>query len=85
MNIVSILLNKFIGFIILLYTFLLISFARHKKYIICVISFGMFPDVLPAFICASAIGNLSSICLGVNIFSPSPYFALCLSSDTIEE
>ena len=26
-------------------------------------------DVLPAFTCASATGNLQSICLGVNILS----------------
>ena len=26
-------------------------------------------DVLPAFTCASAIGNLWSVCLGVNTFS----------------
>ena len=29
----------FIGFIILLYTFLVISFAQYKEYIICLISF----------------------------------------------
>ena len=43
---------------ILLYTFLLISFARYKEYIIYLISFGKFTDVVPAFTCASAIGNL---------------------------
>ena len=36
---------------------------------ICLISFSKFSDVLPAFTCARAIGNLSSICLGVNILS----------------
>ena len=35
-------------------------------------SFSKFSDVLPAFTCARAIGNLRSICLGVNILSPSP-------------
>ena len=57
----------FIEFIILLYTFLVISFGRYKKYLSCLISFKKFLDVLPAFTCASAIGNLSSICLGVSI------------------
>ena len=57
-NIVSILFYNFIEFIILLYTFLVFSFARYKKYMICLISFNKFSDVLPAFTCASAIGNL---------------------------
>ena len=48
----------FIEFIILLYTFLVISFARYKEYMICLISFSKFLDVLPAFTCARAIGNL---------------------------
>ena len=48
----------FSEFIILLYTFLVISFARNKEYIICLIWFSKFSDVLPAFTCASAIGNL---------------------------
>ena len=33
---------------------------------ICMISFSKFSDMLPAFTCARAIGNLWSICLGVN-------------------
>ena len=57
-NIVSILFYKFFEFIILLYTFLVISFARYREYIICLISFSKFSDILPAFTCASAIGNL---------------------------
>ena len=36
---------------------------------ICLISFSKFSDLLPAFTCARAIGNLQSICLGINIFS----------------
>ena len=44
--------------IILLYTFLVISFARYKEYIICLILFSKFSDVLPPFPCESAIGNL---------------------------
>ena len=57
-NIVSILFFNFIEFIMLLYTFLVISFARYKEYINCMILFSKFLDVLPAFTCASAIGNL---------------------------
>ena len=71
-NIVSIPFYNFIWFIILLYTFLVISFSQYKEYMIFLISFNMFSDVLSAFTCASAIDNLWSICLGVNILSPSP-------------
>ena len=66
-NIVSILFHNFIEFIKLLYTFLKIYFAQYKEYIICLISFSKFSDVLPVFTCASAIGILWSICLGLNI------------------
>ena len=45
-------------FIILLYTFLIISFSRYKEYVIYLISFSKFSDVLPAFTCARAIANL---------------------------
>ena len=65
---------------ILLYRFLVILFARYREYIICLISFNKFSDVLPAFTCACAIGNLSSICLEVNVLSPLPYFAFYLAS-----
>ena len=53
---------------ILLHTFLVTFFARYKEYMICLISFTKFSDVIPAFTCARAIGNLGIICLGVNIF-----------------
>ena len=43
---------------VLLYTFLVISFLQYKEYMICVISISTFLDVLPAFTCARAIGNL---------------------------
>ena len=33
---------------------------------ICMISFSKFSDVLPAFTCERAIGNIWSICLGVD-------------------
>ena len=68
-NIVFILIYSFIEFIILLYTFLVNSFSRNKEYIIYLISFNKFSDVLPAFTCASDIGNLWSICLGLNILT----------------
>ena len=57
-NIVSILFYNFIEFIKLLYTFLVISFSRHKEYMICLISFSKFSGVLLGFTCARAIGNL---------------------------
>ena len=50
-----------------MYTFLVISFARYNEYMIFLISFTKFSDVLPAFTCASAIGNLRSIYLGIKI------------------
>ena len=66
-NIVSILFYKFIEFITLLYTFLVISFARYKEYIFHLILFSKYSDILHVFTCARAIGNLWSICLGLNI------------------
>ena len=56
-NIVFILFYNFIEFIILLYIFLVISFARCKDYIVCLISFSKFSDALPAFTRGSAIGD----------------------------
>ena len=52
---------------------------------ICLSSFSKFSDVFPAFNCVRAFDNRWSICLGVNILSPSPYFALYLASDNILE
>ena len=66
-NIISVLFYNFIEFMILLYTFSVISFARYKGCVICLISFSKFSDVLPAFTCARAIVYFWSICLGVNI------------------
>ena len=65
-----------IEFLMLLYTSLEIRLTQYKRYIIWRISFSKFSDVLPAFTCARAVGNLWSICLGVNILS-------CLHSDTL--
>ena len=56
----------------MLHTFLVISFARYKEYMIYLIAFSNFSDVLPAFACAIANGNLWSICLQVNILGPLP-------------
>ena len=49
---------------------------------ICLISFSTFLDVLPAFTCARAIGNFSSICLEINILRLSDLY---LASDIIKE
>ena len=54
----SVLFYNVIKYMILLYTFLVICFAGYKEYIICLISFSKFSDVLPAFTCARTIGNL---------------------------
>ena len=51
---------------------LVIPFAQYKEYMICVTSFSKCLDALPAFTCVKAIGNLWSICLGVNIFNSFP-------------
>ena len=56
----------------LLYTFLAICLDWYSEYIICLISFNKLSELLPAFTCASAIGNLWSIYLGDNILSPVP-------------
>ena len=45
----SFLYYTFFELIILLYTFLVISFSRCIEYITCLISFSKFPDVLPVF------------------------------------
>ena len=57
-NILSTLFYNLIKFIISLCTSLATFFARYKEYIIRLISFSKFSDVLPAFTCASFIGNL---------------------------
>ena len=56
-NVVSIMFYNFFEFIILLHSFLVISFAGHKGYTTCVISFSKVLEVLPAFTCTSAIGH----------------------------
>ena len=54
-NIVSILFYNFFDFVIVLYTFLVNSFALYEQYVICLILLGKFSNVLPAFTCASTI------------------------------
>ena len=82
----SILHYAFIEFIILLYTFLAVSFAQYKEYIIWRVSLSKFSDVLSACTFGSAIGSLLSVCLGLNIsrfaqskFKRSPFPFCCLS------
>ena len=72
-----------IDLVILLYTFLVVSFDRYNKRKICLISFNIFSKLLPALTCAKAIGNLQSICLGVHILSSVIFVALCFAWDTI--
>ena len=55
--------------LIMLHTFLVICLDWYKDYTICIISFNKLSELLPAFTCASAIGNLWSIYLGVSILS----------------
>ena len=75
-NIVSTLFYNSFEMIIFLYTFLVISFALYKEYMICLISFSKFSVCIISFFCANAIGNLWSICLGVNIL-------ICSQSETL--
>ena len=49
--------------------FLVISFDWYKEYMICLILFSKFSDVLLPITWTRAIGNLWSICLGVNILN----------------
>ena len=48
------------------------------------ISFNKLSELLPAFTCGRAIGNVSRIYLGVNIFSPVPLVSLIFASDIIK-
>ena len=51
----------------LVYTLSVASFARYREYIICLISFRKFSDVLPYFTCPRGVGNFRKACLEVNI------------------
>ena len=61
-NVVYILFYNFIEFMILLYTILVLSFCWYKEYIICLILFNKFSDVLPTFTCPRPIDNLWKVC-----------------------
>ena len=64
-NRVSTLLYYFTELIIFLDTFLVISFALYKEYMIWWISFSKFTNVLRDFTGERDVGNLWSICLEV--------------------
>ena len=72
---------NFIEFIILLYTFSVIYFSLYRQHIVLWISFEMLSNASLAFTCASAIGNLWSICFWVNILIPLSF--CCLSNSRI--
>ena len=71
-NIVSTLYYNCIKLVMLLYSFLVIYFSRYKEYIIWMISFSKFSDVLLGSTYLSAISNFWRFCLSVNILSLSP-------------
>ena len=81
MNIVSILFYNFIEFIILLYTFLVFSFAQYKKYMVWRISFSKFSDVLSVFYLWNIYWYSLKHFLEVNILSYFSWVALKLASD----
>ena len=64
---------NFIGFIILLYTFFVTSSSQYREYM---------TDV---FHLVSAISDLWSICLGINIFIPLPFCCLLRSRTLIKD
>ena len=66
-NIEYILFYSFIEFFILLYSFLVIYFARDKNIWFDGCFFWKFLDVLPAFTCARTIDDFLSFSLGGNI------------------
>ena len=55
-NIVSTLFYNSFEMIIFLYTFLVISFALYKEYMICLISFSKFSDAISAFFVQMLLG-----------------------------
>ena len=69
--------------IMLLYTFWSIILIDIKNKQFLWFSSNNYLELLPAFTCAKVVGNLWSICLGVNILSPVPCFDLRLTSDLI--
>ena len=63
-----------IDLITLLYTVLVNTFDLYNEYNICLASFFSLIELFPAPIWASNMGKRLSICLSVNIFSPSLFF-----------
>ena len=66
-NIVSILFYNFIKFIMLLHTFLLVSFARYNEYMISLISFSKFQMYYLLLLVQKLLVIFEGICLGLNI------------------
>ena len=66
-----------------LYNFLIVSFARCRKYIIFLNSFRKFSDALFAFTCVSTIGNFWSSCLEPNMLSLFPSVTFLLTSTAV--
>ena len=67
MNIVPILFYNFIEFIILLHTFLVISYAQYREYVFCLISFSKFLDVCLLLLVQELLVIFEAFFLGVNI------------------
>ena len=67
---------------IVIYFFSNLFCSIQLEYIICLILLSKFSNVLPVFTCASVVSSLWNICLGNNVSSPSPYFALYLASNS---
>ena len=66
-----------------LYNFLIVSFARCRKYIIFLNSFRKFSDALFAFTCVSTIGNFWSSCLEPNMLSLFPSVTFLSTSTAV--
>ena len=66
-----------------LYNFLIVFFARCRKYIIFLNSFRKFSDALFAFTCVSTIGNFWSSCLEPNMLSLFPSVTFLLTSTAV--
>ena len=66
-----------------LYTFLIVSFARYRKYMIFLNLFSKFSDALFAFTCVSTIGNFWSSCLEPNMLTLFPSVTFLLTSTAV--
>ena len=63
---------NFMELIILFYNLSVVAFAQYRKYMIFLISFRKFSDVLSAFTYASAIVNFLLSYWGIKVLSPFP-------------